>query len=119
MVVRCIRTCITNASPTIINSDLHEYLKIGTDYEVYGIRIYEGINYFMIFDDGHLIEVPSSMFDIIDGKVSPLWVVKCSEKNEITFWPDLFYNEDFFEKFSEWEYNERKSFAKLEHFFKI
>lgn len=117
MVVKCIRTSIPNGSPKIINSNLQEYLKTGIDYEVYGIRISDGINYYMIFDDGHLIEVPSSLFDIVEGKVSPLWVVNCSEKNEITFWPELFYNEDFFENFSEWEDKERKDFMALKQSF--
>lgn len=117
MVVKCIRTSIPNASPTTINSDLQEYLKTGSDYEVYGIRISDGINYYMIFDDGHLVEVPSLLFDIVEGKVSPLWIVNYSGKNEMTFWPELFYNEDFFENFSEWEDAERKSFAKLKQLF--
>lgn len=118
MVVRCIRTSIPNVSPKIINSELEEYLKTGADYEVYGIRIFNGINYYMIFDDGHLIEVPSLLFDIIEGQVSPLWIVNCSKDKEITFWPKLFYDQNFFENFSEWEDFERDSFAKLKQLFK-
>ncbi|MEM7110015.1 MAG: hypothetical protein AAF519_17440 [Bacteroidota bacterium] len=71
----------------------------------------------MIFDDGHLVEVPSSMFEVIEGKVSPFWVVWDDGLNNITLWPELFYKDDFFENFSEWEDRERKEFEKLKQYF--
>lgn len=117
MVVRCIKTSIPGASPSIINSNLQEYLEAGADYIVYGIRISEDTNYYMIFDDGHLVEVPSQLFEIIDDKVSPLWIIRCEETNGMTFWPELFHSDDFFENFSEWEEAERKAFDKLKRSF--
>ena len=117
MVVRCVKASISGASLNIINNDLQEYLKVGADYNVYGIRVSKESNYFMIFDDGHLIEVPSQMFEIIEGKASPFWVVDYSESKGTTFWPELFYEDDFFENFSEWEEKERKSFTELMQLF--
>ncbi|MEM0941780.1 MAG: hypothetical protein AAF600_21050 [Bacteroidota bacterium] len=117
MVVRCVKTSIDTDNSNVINSDMREYLKIGNEYIVYGIRTSNESSYFMIFDDGHLVEVPSSMFEVIEGKVSPLWVVWDDGLNNITLWPELFYKDDFFENFSEWEDRERKEFEKLKQYF--
>ncbi len=96
---------------------MQEYLNVGDKYVVYGIRISNESNYFMIFNDNHLVEVPSSMFEIVEGKVSPLWVVKNNNLNEVTLWPELFYKNSFFENFSEWMEKERKDFKKLKQLF--
>jgi hypothetical protein len=117
MVIRCIKNFIDIDNSNIINNDMREYLQIGNKYIVYGIRISNESNYYMIFDDGHLIEVPSSMFEIIEGQVAPFWIVRSINTNEITIWPELFYEDNFFENFSEWEERERKEFEKLKKLF--
>lgn len=113
MIVQCITNFIPSDDLNLVNKDLREYLKEGIDYVVYGIRSFEEASYFMLFDDGHLIEAPSKMFKIIDGLVSPLWIVREDETNGMTFWPELFYEDAFFENFSEWEEKERKDFEVL------
>ncbi len=113
MIVKCIAVSISSTNSSIINSDMREYLKIDINYEVYGLRISEDTNYYMIFDGGHLFEIPSQLFEIVDSRVCPLWVVRCATKNKRTFWPELFYKDDFFENFSEWEEVERKAFDRL------
>jgi hypothetical protein len=119
MVVKCIKKTV-KTDIRVINSNLESYLKIGALYDVYGIRISKEMIYFMIFfDQRHLIEVPIEMFEILDGKVSPHWVTKIWKNNDCTFWPNLFYKEDFFENFSEWEEIERAEFLKLEQAFRI
>jgi hypothetical protein len=117
MVVKCVKTSIDSDNPNVINNNLEEYLKVGFEYAVYGVRVSDETDYFMIFDDGHLIEVPSQMFEIIQGKVSPLWVIRNDGTKGLTLWPELFYENDFFENFSEWEEKERKQFDELRQLF--
>jgi len=117
MVVRCIKTSIDADDPYIINRDMRDFLRIGDEYIVYGIRMKLNKSiYFMVFDGNHLVEVPSPMFEIIDGRVSSLWVVQ-NEGDNIRLWPELFYEDDFLENFSEWEDRERKKFEKLKQYF--
>lgn len=113
MVIKCIKTFLNTGNSDIMNNDMREYLKVGNEYIVYGIRSSNESNYYMIFDDGHLTEIPTTMFKIIEGKVSPFWVVRSDDLNNITLWPELFYEDDFFENFTEWEQRERKKFHKL------
>ncbi len=117
MKVRCIRTSLVKANLGIVNANLRGYLELGADYVVYGIRVSPEMNYYMIFNDGHLMEVPFLLFELVDATVSPLWQLRYSKGNEMTFWPELFYQEHFFENFSEYEVLERQSFEKLQKFF--
>ena len=96
---------------------MKEYLNVDSEYVVYGIRTSNEANYYIIFDEGHLVEVPSSMFEIVDGKASHLWTVRNDDTNGVTLWPELFYDEDFFENFSDWEEKERKDFEELRKIF--
>jgi hypothetical protein len=117
MVVKCVKTSINRDNPNVINNNMEEYLKLGADYYVYGIRVSEDANYFMIFDDGHLVEVPVQMFQIIQGKGSPFWIIRKDATKGLTIWPELFYEKDFFENFSEWEELERNQFDELRRLF--
>lgn len=119
MVVKCVKTSIVTNNQNVINNDLDEFLVVGTEYIVYGIRIFDGFTYFMIFDDGHLVEVPSDMFVLVEKIVSPLWIVNDEKHIGLTFWPKLFYESNFFEKFSEWNDIERIKFEELRNQFEI
>ena len=55
----------------------------------------------------------------IENKVSPFWKINFSETSEITLWPPLFYQDDFFENFSDWEDKARNEFSKLKRLFEI
>ena len=117
MIIRCTKTFTPNdGDHFIINHDMRDSMDIGNEYVVYGLRIAKEATYFVIFDD-HLLNVPSQLFEIIEGSVSPLWVVKSHEDRRLTFWPPLFYEEDFWENFSEWEDRERNSFYELQKHF--
>ena len=113
MVVQCVKASVTDNNPYILNGNSQEWMKVGDEYVVYGVRVSSESNYFMIFNGDHLVEVPLQKFEIIEGTVSPLWVVQSDELNGITFWPKLFYEDNFFENFSEWEEKERKAFEVL------
>ncbi len=117
MVVKCIKEAIEPKPVNkIINSNMKGYLEPGTIYKVYGIRCTSDVIYYMIFDERHLLEVPAELFEIVDNKASSLWEVQKID-GEITFWPHLFYNEDFFENFSEWNDKERSEFDKIKDSF--
>ncbi len=97
----------------IINSDMGEYLEVGSVFLVYGINFSKGITYCYIFNGDHLFEVPFELFEIIDPKVSELWSIKVRKNGDITIWPELFYRENFFENFAEHETKERNEFYSL------
>jgi hypothetical protein len=102
-----------NPSKDVINSDLKEYLLIGTLFSVFGIRFLKSITYVYIFDSNHLFEVPLELFEVVENKVSSEWSIKVWENGEITLWPDLFYQDGFLEDFAERELSERKLFEGL------
>ena len=113
MKVKCCRTLIENPNPLVINKDISEWSKVGNIYVVYGIRVAKEAVYYMIFDGSHLIEIPSELFEIIDGDLSELWTLRYDEYDGLKFWPDLFHEKDFFEHFSDWENKERSRFQML------
>lgn len=113
MKVKCIKTAISTEDKSVVNSDLDGYLVKGKDYIVYGISASTKVIYYMIFDDRHLLEVPAGLFEIIDGEISMPWVAKAKGENEIKLWPELFYQDNFLESFSDWDEGARSSFSKL------
>ncbi len=115
MVAKCIKNFINDKHTTeLFNGNMRERLKIGHDYVVYGIRISKITTYYTVFTGEHLLEVPSPMFEIIDGKLPPnLIASRCDLLSDLLLWPPLFYEEDFFENFSDWQEPERKAFEEL------
>lgn len=113
MKIECIKLLIDNVEKEIINCNLKDYLSIGSIYWVYGIRFTKNVTYVHIYEGNHLIEVPIQMFHILDSRISAIWNVKIWENREVTFWPELFYKDDFFENFSEHEQKERELFKRL------
>ncbi len=113
MKIVCIKTSIDIPNRRIMNSDLHEYLIIGTLFQVYGIRFDKGVTYYHLFNGQHLFEAPIELFDIVDDRVSNDWKVKVWSNEEVSLWPDLFYNEGFLEGFSERNIKERQMFEDL------
>lgn len=113
MKLKCIKTSMDNPDIRIINSDLKEYLLIGTLFWVYGIRFFQNITYVYIYDGNHLIEVPIEMFLVVDDRVPDKWKIKIWDSGEVTLWPELFYENEFFENFAEREKRERELFKVL------
>ena len=113
MKVRCIKTSIDRPNRYITNCDMDEYLSVGSLFWVYGIRFFKSIVYIYIFDNEHLFEVPLELFECLDNKTSNEWKIKVWNAEEVTLWPDLFYEDGFFENFSEREVEERNEFATL------
>ena len=113
MKVVCIKTSIEIPNINVINSDLSEYLTIGELFQVYGIRIDKGIFYGYLFNGEHLFEAPLELFKIVDDTVLEQWKVRSWNNQEITFWPNLFYIDGFFEDFAERNIEERQMFEKL------
>ena len=92
---------------------IEDYIAIGEVFYVYGIRFFNNYTYVYIYDESHLIELPLSFFEIEDQRISNNWIFKIWETGEITIWPELFYQLDFFENFSERETKERKQFEAM------
>ena len=114
MKVKCIKLYLNSvgANP-VFNRDMRDFLEIGTIYLVFGLSIRLGKIYYYIFDKEHLIEVPKDLFNIMDDRVSKHWHFKEDEKETVTLWPYLFYEESFIENFAEREIKERNLFEDL------
>ncbi|AVQ13034.1 Uncharacterized protein XB16_2730 [Leptospira santarosai] len=92
---------------------MSEFMNIGDVYMVFGLDSQLDMLYVTIFFDGHLSKVPMELFEIIDEKVSSEWKAKLWEDGRFTLWPEMFYEEDFFENFSDWQTDERERFKVL------
>lgn len=95
------------------NSNAIGWLKSGSEYWVYGIRISVECMYAYIYSGRHLVEVPFELFSIIDSSKSLDFEVRVRDNGDITMRPPLFYEEDFIENFSEYEEEERSAFELL------
>lgn len=113
MKVKCIKTSIKMFDDYIINSNMDNYLTVGSLFLVFGIRFFKSITYIYIFNNEHLFEVPIDLFEVVDTKLSNEWKIKIWNNEEITLWPDLFYKDGFIENFAERESNERELFERL------
>ncbi|XDD49570.1 hypothetical protein AB3N59_14360 [Leptospira sp. WS92.C1] len=89
-------------------------LKIGDLYTVFGLEFNLDMLYItLFFDERHLVDVPMELFEVIEGTVSNEWKAKLWEDGRFTLWPKMFYEEDFFENFSDWQTDERERFKLL------
>lgn len=113
MKIRTIKLSLDAAGSRIINSELTNYVTIGEEFCVYGLRLFDGIIYAYLFAGDHLFEAPLDLFEIIEGDIPPVWIITSSPENGIAFWPKLFYEDYFFENFSERERTERMQFDEL------
>lgn len=89
------------------------YFSIGDEFKVYGLRYRNNRLHFYNFDGHHLVLVNSLFVDLINAKVPNNWILKVWGDGGIILWPELFYEEDFLENFSDWEQNERSRFEEL------
>jgi hypothetical protein len=116
MKVICIKTVINKPDKGISNMDMTDYLKVGTIFWVYGLEFQNNTFYIYIFDGNHLLPVPIELFEIIDNKVPDVWQVKIQNSAYgpvINLLPELFYQENFWENFTEYEQVERDKFQLL------
>lgn len=113
MKIKCVKTSIDAPNKCIINGDMEGYLSINSIFWVYGMRFLRHVTYFYIFDDEHLVEIPLELFEVIDNTVPREWKLKIWSKEEITLWPNLFYEDGFLENFAEREKKERGMFEAL------
>lgn len=67
----------------------------------------------LIFNDNHLTITPIELFEIIDNNLPDNLQLKIWEHGEVTIYPELFYSEWFFDKFSDYELELRKQFEEL------
>ena len=94
----------------------------GRDYLVFGVQfiafssIYGRIVLFDIEnDDGVLLPVPNTLFDVVDGRVSNCWTVQQDAGADIKIWPEEFYRDYFHDDLSNGDAEAVAAFAKVRH----
>ncbi|WP_032916376.1 hypothetical protein [Leptospira santarosai] len=93
---------------------MSESMKVGDEYIVFGLEFdLDMLSIYIFYDERHVVQVPMELFEIIDEKVSSKWKAKLWEDGRFTLWPEMFYEEDFFENFSDWQTDERERFKVL------
>lgn len=89
-------------------------MKVGNVYTAFGLEFNLDLLYVTIFfDERHLVDVPMEILEIIDERVSNEWKAKLWRDGRFTLWPEMFYEKDFFENFSDWQTDERERFKLL------
>jgi hypothetical protein len=91
---------------------MSKYFNVGVEYIVYGIEAQTDVIYYIIFDGNHLLSIPAKMFEIIDDKIPDTWKAKYVD-DELTLYPELFYRDYFFDRFSDYDDDLRGEFEKL------
>ena len=112
MVVKIIKTKVEKINQTITNHDMSHSLVIGSIYIVYGIEVNTENIYYIIFNGNHLLFIPAQMFEIIDNSIPDSWKLKF-DRNILTLYPELFYLEYFFDRFSDYDDDLRDEFEKI------
>ncbi|EMM70925.1 hypothetical protein M9Y82_13390 [Leptospira weilii] len=93
---------------------MEEFMKIGDIYTVFGLKFnLDMLSVCIFFDERHLVEVPIELFEVVDNTASSEWKAKLWEDGRFTLWPEMFYEEDFSENFSDWQTDERERFKLL------
>ncbi|WP_061207196.1 hypothetical protein [Leptospira santarosai] len=89
-------------------------MNIGEIYTVFGLKFnLDMLSVYVFYDERHIVQVPMELFEVIDERVSSEWKAKLWEDGRFTLWPEMFYEEDFFENFSDWQTDERERFKLL------
>jgi hypothetical protein len=114
MVVKCIINKSDSLDHSSINSNLSEFISVGSEFIVFGISVDKANTYFIIFDEEHLLHVPMSFFEIIDSSVPQFWVVKPNQTGGFMLGPELFFQEFFFDEFSDRDPELRRKFQKIQ-----
>lgn len=80
----------------------------GKEYTVYGLSLprsssvyREGVlNCHIVSDYGNLIFAPANIFSVVDGGLPDCWRIDI-RNGSVLMWPDVFYQEFFFDDLSE------------------
>ncbi|UPY80934.1 hypothetical protein FH581_017455 (plasmid) [Leptospira weilii] len=93
---------------------MKEFMKIGDIYTVFGLKFnLDMLSVCIFYDERHVVMVPMELFEVIDNTVSSEWKAKLWEDGRFTLWPEMFYEKDFWENFSDWQTDERERFKLL------
>jgi hypothetical protein len=77
-----------------------DYLVLGVQF-IRNSSIYGRIALFEIEqDDGLLLSIPNTLFDVIDGRVSKWWTVRQDANGDLKIWPQEFYRNYFHDDLS-------------------
>jgi len=73
-------------------------LELGREYLVLGLAVWDGEPWVQIpSKSGYVLHVPLCLFEVVDGRIPALWVLRVSEDGSFTLWPPSFYREYYFD----------------------
>ncbi|MGL5830884.1 MAG: hypothetical protein ACRCZE_01920 [Candidatus Altimarinota bacterium] len=81
-------------------------------YTVYGLEVRQGDLFALLYRKGHLSFFPINLFEIVNSKVSKYWSFQLKQK-VLSLSPKIFFENIFFEKFSDFGTLEREKFAQI------
>ncbi len=127
MIVKCIQQRPTEAEIEVLGEVYKQtglkhdsHLTVGRSYLVFGIvmntsypNMGKGTWVSLLCDHGHLEEYPIALFEIIDGRVDPEWIVKNRSDGLVLVQPELLYGEYFSEHYTDRVPEAVKSFREL------
>lgn len=76
-------------------------VKIGREYLVYGLHLWRSIPFVYVLTSTevtiHLTNVPLSLFEVTDERVSRFWKVRHWPDGDVTLWPTSLYQDYYIE----------------------
>ncbi len=114
MKIKCIKTNVDDED--ILNNDGEGFLKIGEEYHVAAIFIIRNYVYYDInFPISLILSFPCEMFEVVSSTVPTLWRIKIYDDGDIKIGPELFFDEYFFDNFSNGNDYETYEYQKIKH----
>lgn len=125
MIVKCIAQRLTDeqvlaVGPKYLRSqDYH--VEVGRKYIVYGLDFVLShelhlANVHHLNDYGHLASTPMCLFEIVDDRMSSLWITKMIGLDLVAIWPPSFFQKYYHDDLSEGETHIVEDFKKVQHF---
>lgn len=93
---------LCEAPPTLFITEMKEYTVYGLSWHATSSIFGAGFVCEVADDYGNIVSVPLDIFDIVEDRVSNTWLVR-RRGDSIFFWPELFFQQFFFDDLSEGE----------------
>lgn len=111
MKVRCIKLKIEDEE--LWENDAEGFLEVGEEYFVSAIRILNNYVYYDIDFSSKFLLFPNRMFEVLSNTVPSIWRVKVFDEGEILIGPELFFEEYFYDNYSEGYDYETEEYEKI------
>lgn len=117
MKVKCIKTKIDNEQ--LMHDDAEGFLDVGEEYFVSSIFIVNNYIYYDIGDSFKFLSWPNEMFEIVNNNIPTIWRVKVFLDGNLLIGPELFFEEYFFDRFSDGYDHEVIGYENIKHLLDI